>query len=251
MYDLEILVQGYPGKTRFHGGLGWSTVALLRGEYANVLIDTGHYMHRDVLPARLERLGLKREDITAVALTHCHWDHCANFPFFPNARVFVSAAELEWAAAQPIGAHPLAEYHIEKLSTAANVTRLQDGDEFLPGLRAFATPGHTPGHMGYVAQGTRGEFIFTGDAVKNAAELASGKVDSTLDRERSLAALQRVRTMAAENPENIVVFGHDRIVSFDGEHIHEREPLQAMLSVRLRNDFDDITLIDLTMGLPV
>jgi len=30
-YQLDILVQGYPGKSVCHGGLGWSTIVLLRG----------------------------------------------------------------------------------------------------------------------------------------------------------------------------------------------------------------------------
>jgi hypothetical protein len=30
-YEIEIAVQGYPGKAVCHGGLGWSTIALLRG----------------------------------------------------------------------------------------------------------------------------------------------------------------------------------------------------------------------------
>lgn len=246
MYDLEILVQGYPGKTTFHGGMGWSTVALLRGHGQNILIDTGHYMHRDVLPARLQRLGLRREDITAVALTHAHWDHCMNFPFFPKAQVFISKREIEWAAAEPVGVHPIAEFHVEKLAAAKNVTLLGDGDEFLPDLRALATPGHTPGHMGFHARGAKADYIFTGDAVKNSAELVSMQVDMTLDAPASLASVKRVRDLAAEDPNNIVVFGHDRICSFDGARVHEREPLQAMLRVRLTSDFEDITLIDLT-----
>ena len=30
-FSIDILVQGFPGKTVCHGGLGWSTVALVRG----------------------------------------------------------------------------------------------------------------------------------------------------------------------------------------------------------------------------
>ena len=30
-YDIDIVVQGFPGKTVCHGGLGWSTVVLIRG----------------------------------------------------------------------------------------------------------------------------------------------------------------------------------------------------------------------------
>jgi N-acyl homoserine lactone hydrolase len=246
MYNLEVLVQGYPGKSVHHGGLGWSTVALVRGAGRTVLFDTGHYMHRDVLGKRLQERGLRFEDVDAVAISHCHWDHCINFPLFGRAQIFVGKAELEWAAAQPPGKFPLAEFHVEKLLAAKNVTRLCDGDEFLPGIQAIATPGHTPGHMAYAARGERGEYIYTGDAIKNGAELCSQRVDMTLDLRRSLEAIRRVRERAASNPENVVVFGHDRCCSFDGEHVREREPLRCALTARLGEDFDDLTTFDLT-----
>lgn len=246
MYELKILIQGYPGKSVYHGGLGWSTVALLRGKKENILLDTGQYMHRDVLTQRLEDCGLRRDEITALAISHCHWDHCINFPLFPNAQIFVGRDELEWAAAQQPGTYPIAELHVERLLSASNVTRLDDGDVFLPGLEAIATPGHTPGHMGYIAQGERGEYIYTGDAIKNTSELCSQRVDMTLDLQRSLDAIRRVRERAASNPENVIVFGHDRCCSFDGTHVHEREPLRCALTARLGESFDELTTFDLS-----
>ena len=33
-FKIDILVQGYPGKSVCHGGLGWSTVALIREDSA-------------------------------------------------------------------------------------------------------------------------------------------------------------------------------------------------------------------------
>lgn len=245
MYELHILVQGYPGKSLYHGALGWSTVALFRSAKHNVLIDTGHYMHRHVLQERLQECGLHSEDIDAIAISHCHWDHCMNFPLFPKAEVFVGRAELEWAAVQEPGAFPIAELHVEKLLSMKNVTRLEGGDVFLPGLEAIATPGHTPGHMGFAAKGARGEYLYTGDAIKNSAELCSQRVDMTLDRARSLDAIRRVRERAASNPENVVVFGHDRCCSFDGAHVRERESLRCALTARLGEDFDDLTTFDL------
>ena len=53
-FDIDILVQGFPGKTVCHGGLGWSTVVLLRGEGRVVLIDTGSFNMRRLI---LEQLG--------------------------------------------------------------------------------------------------------------------------------------------------------------------------------------------------
>jgi hypothetical protein len=66
MYSLDILIQGFPGKSEDHGGLGWSTVPLLRGHGEVVLIDTGSYSYRVHLLERLGQLGLSREDITSV-----------------------------------------------------------------------------------------------------------------------------------------------------------------------------------------
>ena len=43
MYEVNLLVQGFPGRAVCHGGLGWSTVTLLRGESLNGLnVQNGH-----------------------------------------------------------------------------------------------------------------------------------------------------------------------------------------------------------------
>jgi hypothetical protein len=69
MYELDILFQGFPGRSTCHGGLGWSTVALLRGHGETVLVDTGGYGYRAPLLAQLEERGIRRPDVTAVVLT--------------------------------------------------------------------------------------------------------------------------------------------------------------------------------------
>ena len=245
MYNLDILIQGFPGKTLHHGGLGWSTVPLLRSYDEVILIDTGSYSYRDPLLERLKRLGLGREDVTGVVLTHCHWDHICNYPLFPQAKVFVPDDDLEWALAQPIGTWHVPEFHVEKLGTDRRVVRVRDGDEFLPGLRAVATPGHTPGHLGYVARGEKSDLIFAGDAVKNQAELMTEKVDMTLDLPASQASIRRVRKLAAEDPANIIICGHDRLLGLNGDNIVHLASLQAGLTARLSQEFEKETVIDL------
>ena len=54
------------------GGLGWSTIPLLRGHGEIIFVDTGSYGYRVPLPKKLERLGLGAEDVTSVVLTHRH-----------------------------------------------------------------------------------------------------------------------------------------------------------------------------------
>ena len=245
MYTLDVLIQGFPGKTLHHGGLGWSTVPLLRGHDEVILIDTGSYSYRDPLLERLERLGLGRDDVTSMILTHCHWDHICNYPLFPEAKIFAPNDDLEWALNQPVGTWHIPEFHVEKLGADRRVVRVRDGDEFLPELRAVATPGHTPGHLAYVAKGEQADLIFAGDAAKNQAELMTGKVDMTLDLTASQASIRRLRALAAEDPANVIICGHDRLLGLDGDKLVHLSSLQAAVAVRLSQEFEEETIVDL------
>ena len=82
MYQIDVLVQGYPGKAVCHGGLGWSTIALLRSRQHTILIDVGSFGIRKYLAKRLESLGVRPEDVSDVVLTHAHYDHSVNFVLF-------------------------------------------------------------------------------------------------------------------------------------------------------------------------
>jgi N-acyl homoserine lactone hydrolase len=248
VYTLDVLIQGFPGKTLYHGGLGWSTVPLIRGHNEVILIDTGSYSYRDPLLERLEQLGLGRDDVTSVVLTHCHWDHICNYPLFPRAKIFVPNNDLEWALDQPVGSWHIPEFHVEKLEADHRVIRVRDGDEFLPELRVVATPGHTPGHLGYVARGERANLIFAGDAAKNQAELMTGKVDMTLDLAASRASIRRLRRLAAQDPANVIVCGHDRLLSLDEDKVVHLAGLQAAVTARLSQAFEEETIVDLVRG---
>ena len=56
-HRLDVLVQGYPGKSLCHGGLGWSTIALLRGGGRTVLIDVGAFAIRPEFGRQLAAAG--------------------------------------------------------------------------------------------------------------------------------------------------------------------------------------------------
>lgn len=245
MYDLEVVIQGFPGKSLHHGGLGWSTVSLLRSEDEVILIDTGSYAYRDPLLQGLGRLGLRREDVTSLLLTHCHWDHICNYPLFPGAKIFVPEVDLGWALNQPIGTWHIPEFHVERLGEDARVVRITDGDELLPGLKAVATPGHTPGHLAYVARGEKADLIFAGDAVKNQAELMSEQVDMTLDLVSSRESIRLLRKLVAKDPSNVMVCGHDRLLSFGGGGVGHLSELYGGISARLTSKFEEETVVDL------
>jgi glyoxylase-like metal-dependent hydrolase (beta-lactamase superfamily II) len=251
MYELDILIQGFPGKTAYHGGLGWSTVALLRREGRTVLVDTGGYNCRDRLVSKLRDLGLEAADVTDVVLSHCHWDHILNFPLFTTATVHVPAAELAWASGQPPGTWFLPELHVERLAGDPGVHRFEDGEELLPDLRALWTPGHTPGHCGFVTSTPGGPLIIAADAVKNQAELVTGDTDLTLDSEQSRQSIEKVRALAGQDPATTIVCGHDRLLGIEDGQVVYRSELAAEIRARLTADFDAEAVFDLTLPVGV
>src|SRR5260221_195924 len=102
-YTVDIVVQGFPGKTVCHGGLGWSTGALIRGHGRLAIVDTGGFGYRPLLIKRLAERGVKPADVTDLLVTHAHHDHCINWTLFSGARIVVGREEIAWALKQPWG----------------------------------------------------------------------------------------------------------------------------------------------------
>ncbi len=149
MYRLDVLIQGYPGKSVCHGGLGWSTIALLRGpkgdDRRTILVDVGAFAVRPEFERQLRAADCPPESVTDILLTHAHWDHSVNYPLFPNARFWIGRIELEWAAAVPPGFNPLSELYVRDLARHPKLHLLEDNEAFLPGFTAHLVAGHTPG----------------------------------------------------------------------------------------------------------
>lgn len=214
-YRLDVLIQGFPGRSVCHGGLGWSTIALLRGNGRAILVDVGGFGVRRELGKQLQERGVKAGDITDVVLTHAHYDHAVNFPLFGRASVWIGATELAWAEREPPGFNPLPELYVRELSRGANVHRLAGGEEFLPGLRAINGFGHTPGHLLFYLSANEVPVLFTGDSAKNRAELIARDVDLTEDRAASLATIDRIWQIWREVPGTLLIPGHDLTMQLD------------------------------------
>jgi glyoxylase-like metal-dependent hydrolase (beta-lactamase superfamily II) len=210
MYKIDVLIQGFPGKSVCHGGLGWSTVALLRGEGKTILMDTGSFGMRRHLGNQLKKHGVEAGDVTDVVLSHAHYDHSVNFTLFPNARVYIGAVELDWAQKQPPGFNPLPEVYVRELANYKKLTLLEDGQKgFLPGMSAHITPGHTPGSMVYYLENGATNVVFTGDAAKNRSELLSMAADMTYDASISLKSFETIWGLWRRVPGSLLIPGHD------------------------------------------
>jgi len=244
-YEIDILLTGYPGKSVCHGGLGWSTVALLRGAGRIALVDCGTFGMRKLILDRLGQLGLKREEVTDVLLTHSHHDHAINWVMFPEARVTIGGGELDWAVEQPLGMTPVAEFYMTELQRSPRLRRAAEGEEVLPGVTAHVTPGHTPGSLVYVLAGAEREVVFTGDAAKNRAELLARDADLTVDRAASRRSFDRIWELWTRRPSTLLVPGHDvPMVLEDGRpsYIGKRE---AAITAWFADDLEKTTLFEL------
>lgn len=208
-YQLDILVQGYPGKSVCHGGLGWSTIVLLRGNGRVALVDCGTFSHRSNLINGLQRHGLTPADVTDVVLSHAHHDHSINWVLFPQATIWIGSEELDWSVNEPWGSTPVPELYVRELATSRQLKRVDPGQTIIPGMTAFAAPGHTPGHLIYFLEGAEKNVLFTGDAAKNRVELLTRAADMTYDPAITARSIESMWKLWTQREGTLLVPGHD------------------------------------------
>lgn len=115
------------------------------------------------LDPALAELGLSRQDVTAVLLTHGHSDHAGGVSRFPNAWVFAHESEVPLLAGE-------ATYQglVTKRSGPTDPPievsiPVKDGKKVRVGeleCRAIHLPGHTPGNLAWLV----GDTLFMGDS---------------------------------------------------------------------------------------
>lgn len=137
----------------------------------------GEYGH---LLDSLASLDLAPGDITAVANTHLHADHCGwntvrdgerVVPTFPRARYYVAAGEYK-AATHP-NERTRGTYFAENFAPLAESGQLElvDGERpLLPGVTFVPAPGHTADHAMVVVSSGGETAIFTGDLAHHASQ---------------------------------------------------------------------------------
>lgn len=211
-----------------------------------MLLDVGAFGVRKPLAQQLAQRKIAPEDVTDVILTHLHYDHAVNFTLFPRATIWVGREELEWARAASPGFDPIPELYVQELVRLDRVRLLGSGEEFLPGLTAICSGGHTPGHLMFLLSASEVPVLFTGDAAKNRAELLSLDVLDTGARSASIDTLHRIWATWRRTPGTLLIPGHDLTMHLDdrGQPVYVGER-RARITAWFSQSLGQATTIDL------
>ncbi|MCX2721166.1 MBL fold metallo-hydrolase [Roseibium salinum] len=198
----EILVEG--SSVAFQGGFfGISTIVLIRSGATLALFDCGHGVTRKLLLDALQHRGLAPKDIDLVILSHGHFDHVLNLDLFPEVPVVLSRDEYDYIQA-PFESDWVTPRLLPMLLEGRELRLTAGEEEILPGVTAFPTPGHAPGHISLELPSPEGPVVLAADALKTAREASTGIPDLEFDPEkRGKKSLQDVLRRG-----RIIVPGH-------------------------------------------
>jgi glyoxylase-like metal-dependent hydrolase (beta-lactamase superfamily II) len=156
-----------------------------------VLIDAGggtfYGSTKGQLPENLKTSGYTADQVDDVLITHLHPDHVAGLlgpdrkPAYPKAVVYVAKAENDFWRSDVDPKNIPPEYK-EPLKQARKIVhdaakpyielgqwKTFETDLPIPGIKAVAIPGHTPGHTAYEVSSDGKTLIIIGDMVHFAA----------------------------------------------------------------------------------
>lgn len=183
---------------------------------------------------QLLNAGVKLDTIQSIVLSHLHWDHSSGIKDFPNATVYTTREELDFA--QSI--HAESPAFLKSQYTGAKInwqflpfekknyaTFEESCDFFGDGSVVFVKlPGHTNGSIGMFINGSK-SYFFTGDVTwklegfKNPSPkhfIPRMLVD--LDKLKLNATIVKIHNLIKNNPELLVIPAHDYEVQKNLQH---------------------------------
>lgn len=212
---------------------------LVRSDDATILVDTGvgppglwDWTAEDEgrLPEELAALGVARDDVDLVFLTHLHIDHLGwntdleGNVFFPRARYVVHADSLAFARTQADRPHirRCVEPLLDRFETVTGEV------ELTPGITAFPALGHYPGHMALRLESDGERALLIADSAVHPALLDQPKWVYVADGDPAVCAETR-RALLPElvDRDVVVACGHypgtgiGRVVTRNGQVVWE------------------------------
>ena len=189
-----------------------------------ILVDTGMGSLAPTtgrLATNLQTAGLHLRDVDTVILTHVHPEHVggnldeAGNLLCPNARWVMWRTEWEfWTLAPDLSA--LRNDRFKEMMLTAACTRLppieplldlvEPEQEIVPGVKAVAAPGHTPGHMALLISSGDDKLLALADALLHPVHVEQPDWATPLDLLVDETVVTRRRLLGLAAVENALVF---------------------------------------------
>ncbi|MDW8398552.1 MAG: MBL fold metallo-hydrolase, partial [Acetobacteraceae bacterium] len=199
---------------------------LVRSGQQVILFDTGSGPNRPFGPntgkllENMAAAGIAPEEVTLVAYTHAHPDHCwgtlkaDNTPAFPNARYALSGADYDFWAAEATGRLPDPVGMMARGTRAVlrplgqRTTMLAAQADVAPGIRALAARGHSPGHTIYRIESEGQALLVLGDTANHSVlSLARPDWHFGFDADPAAAVETRRRVLGMAASDGVLVLG--------------------------------------------
>lgn len=200
---------------------------LLRRGDEVILVDTGFdeaeaqdrgFALRQNIGAALAPFGLQPGDITQLIVTHLHFDHAGGLYLFPNATLYMQAAEMAYATG-PCMCHdtlraPYTGAHICEAVMRLYAGKLVffEGDgEVAEGVTVHEIGGHSRGLQAVRVRTDAGWLVLASDAAHFYENLTARKpFPIVVDLEAMLRGFETLERLAS-SPE-LIIPGHDPLV---------------------------------------
>ncbi len=161
-----------------------STSTLIRAPGRNIVVDTGNRSMAEGIRTSFKQIGIFRDEVDTVILTHKHSDHIGNLRMFPKAEVMIHEGELPFEGA-----------------TVMKGERI----DICPGVQVIHTPGHSEGSCIVTVKSDR-LYVIAGDACPTKDNFVKDVIPRLhTDPEAARRSLDMIREMA-----DVVIPGHGR-----------------------------------------
>ncbi len=180
-----------------------------------VMIDTGAGVlfgpTLGTLLANLKAAGYQPEQLDEIYITHMHGDHVGGLMSgdklaFPNAVVRADKHDADyWLSKANMDAAPKeakdffmgAMNSINPYAAAGKFKPFDGNTDLVPGVKAIASRGHTPGHTTYVVESKGNKLVLWGDLMHVAAvQFPNPAVTIQFDTDSKSAAKERAKAFA-------------------------------------------------------
>jgi len=168
-----------------------SAVTLIKGEKANIIVDTGNFGFEEEILTNLKKEGLEPKDIDYVILTHTHPDHMLNTYLFKHANLIFN----EGISIQGI-----------KGTCYTYATKIK-----VPYVEIIKTHGHSTNDISVVVR-TDKTYVIAGDAIRY------GMLENGFKNEQEKESARNILEIA-----DVIIPGHGDII--EGETLQKFKDL--------------------------